>query len=225
VNTHAIMKLVSFIAILVLAFIVVTSDVARTVINGDIDGLREMSSDNLLQMLMITFVAMLLQNLFTVIPLILLATINVAMFGIGYGYLWTWLSSVAAALIVFLLTRYWLQSWLMRKVNESIKERIARYGMIYVLVCRIIPVMPSSLINMAAGASTIRFTHFFIGTLVGNLLFMSVLAGVTVGFMEAAWEAAMLVAAVVALGGLLLFLQKRRFKRRVMNPDKNACMK
>jgi len=52
-----------------------------------------------------------------------------------------------------------------------------------------------------------------------------VLAGVTVGFMEAAWEAAMLVAAVVALGGLLLFLQKRRFKRRVMNPDKNACMK
>jgi len=222
---HTMMKLVSFIAIIVLAFFVVTSDVAQTIISGDIDGLREMSSDDLSQMLTITFMAMLLQNLLTVIPLILLATINVAMFGIGYGYLWTWLSSVAAAMIVFLLTRYWLQTWLMSKVNESVKERIARDGMIYVLVCRLIPVMPSSLINMAAGASTIRFIHFFIGTLIGNLLFTSVLAGVTVGIMEAGWEAAMLVAAAIALGGMLLYLQKRRHKRRIMHPDKDTCGK
>jgi len=222
---HTIMKLVSFIAMITLAFFIVTSDMAQTVIDGDIDGLRELSSDDLFQMLTITFVAMLLQNMLTVIPLILLATINVAMLGIGYGYLWTWLSSVAAAVIVFLLTRYWLQNWLMRKVNESIKERIARNGMIYVLVCRLIPVMPSSLINLAAGASTIRLTHFFLGTLIGNLLFMSVLAGVTVGLMEADWEAAVLVAAAIVLGGILLYQQRRRHKRRIAHPDQDAYVK
>lgn len=222
---NAVMKLVSFIAIIVLALFVITSDFAQTIINGDIDALREMSSNDLIQILTITFIAMLLQNLLTVIPLILLATINVAMFGLGYGYLWTWLSSVVAATIVFFLTRYWLQSWLMRKVRSSIKERITRDGMIYVLVCRLIPVMPSSLINMAAGASSIRFLHFFVGTLIGNLLFMAALAGVTVGIMEAGWEAAVLALAAVALGGCLYVLQKRRSNRQIMHPDKDACSK
>lgn len=207
------MKILSFIGILIIAIIIATSELPQLIISGDVESLRQAASDNLPMMMLLTFLVMQLQNLVTAVPLILLVTVNVALFGFWQGYMWSWLASVIAATVVFLLTRYWLQSWLMHKVKSSVRERIERNGFVYVFVCRLIPIMPSSLINMAAGVSTIRLYHFVIATLIGNLLFMSALAAVTLGLMAAGWEAIILcLIAVLALAGWLYWRKHSKAK-------------
>jgi uncharacterized membrane protein YdjX (TVP38/TMEM64 family) len=206
-------KIVSFIFIVIIAMVIFTSDISKLIINGDIEGLQDYVDGNIWQMLLFTFLVMLFQNFITVIPLILLVTINITLFGFVYGYLWSLASSVAAGSIVFLLTRYWLQNWLVSKVKLSILQRIEKYGFLYVLGCRIIPIMPSNLINMTAGASTIRYGHFFLATLIGNLLFLGAVAGVTFGFMKAGWETAVLLAVLTAVCGIVLIIRRSRAKR------------
>lgn len=170
-------KWLSFIGLSVLVIVILTSDLSALIMEGDIEKLQQLARGNLWGILTLTFLMMFLQNFITIVPLILLITVNVTLFGFGYGYLWSWLSSVLASSLVFLLTRYWLHNWLMSRVNESVRQRVERNGLLYVLACRLIPVMPSSLINMAAGASSIRFGHFVVGTLIGNCLFMLAVAG------------------------------------------------
>lgn len=220
---NKILRILSFIMILVAAALVFTSELPRLILDGDIDRLQELASDHLGSMLLVTLLIMLLQNLVTVVPLVLLVTVNTALFGFIYGFVWSWLSSVIAATVVFCLTRYWLQDLLMRKVNESIRERIAQNGWMYVLVCRLIPVMPSSLINMAAGVSTIRLIHFVFATLIGNLLFMSALAAVMFGILQAGWEAAVLV--IVALAAAGSFYMVRRRRRSVLHAQRSFTQK
>jgi len=52
---------------------------------------------------------------------------------------------------------------------NKISRRLAQKGVLAIIAVRIIPVAPFSLINLVAGASHIRFRHFFIGTLLGEL--------------------------------------------------------
>lgn len=204
------LKLLSFIVIIAAAALLFMSELPQLVIQGDVDRLREVVSVRTGEMLLLTFLIMFLQNFITAVPLLLLVTVNVALFGFSFGYIWSWLSSVIAATLVFLLTRYWLQSWLMRKVKASLKDRIERNGFSYVLVCRLIPVMPSSLINMAAGASTIRLSHFLLSTLLGNLLYLAAVAAVSYGFMTAGWQTAILCIVALATAGGFLYWRKRK---------------
>jgi len=203
------LRALSFMIIVIIIVIVFTSDLPRLIADGDIEGLQQLARGNLWGMLLVTFLIMLLQNLVTVVPLILLVTVNAALFDFAYGYIWSWISSVVAGSIVFMLTRYWLQRWLMGKVNESIMQRIERNGLLYVLGCRLIPIMPSSLINMAAGASSIRYGQFLLGSLIGNFLFMSALAGVTLGIMKAGWEIAALLFILGGVIGVTIYVRRR----------------
>lgn len=220
---NKLLRILSFIMILVAAAAVFSSELSRLILAGDIDGLQELARDHMVGMLLITLLIMMLQNLVTVVPLVLLVTVNTALFGFLYGFVWSWLSSVIGATVVFCLMRFWLQDVLMRRVNEAIRERIAQNGWLYVLVCRLIPVMPSSLINMAAGVSTIRLFHFVFATLVGNLLFMSALAAVMYGILQAGWEAAVLV--IVALAAAGVFYYARRRRRPVMHAQRRFMQK
>jgi phospholipase D1/2 len=52
---------------------------------------------------------------------------------------------------------------------NKISRRLAQKGVLAIIAVRIIPVAPFSLINLVAGASHIRFRHFLIGTLIGEL--------------------------------------------------------
>lgn len=206
-------KWLSFIGLSVLVIVILTSDLSALIMEGDIEKLQQLARGNLWGILTLTFLMMFLQNFITIVPLILLITVNVTLFGFGYGYLWSWLSSVLASSLVFLLTRYWLHNWLMSRVNESVRQRVERNGLLYVLACRLIPVMPSSLINMAAGASSIRFGHFVVGTLIGNCLFMLAVAGVNLGVMKAGWEFAVLTVALILVVAMTWIWRRRRYRR------------
>src|SRR6202012_3037616 len=46
-------------------------------------------------------------------------------------------------------------------------ERVARRGIIAVVILRILPIAPFTIVNLVAGASHIRMRDFMLGTLIG----------------------------------------------------------
>jgi uncharacterized membrane protein YdjX (TVP38/TMEM64 family) len=55
-----------------------------------------------------------------------------------------------------------------RRVNQ-LSRNLARRGLVTIVVLRIVPVAPYSIVNLLAGASHIVFRDFIIGTLIGML--------------------------------------------------------
>ncbi|HEY4553622.1 MAG TPA: VTT domain-containing protein [Bacillaceae bacterium] len=168
--------------------------------------------------LFITFLLMVFQNLFTLVPLFLIITINIFLFGFLYGYLWSWGTSVAGGMAAFFLYRYWFQSFLANKISPGIKEKIEYNGLLYVLYARLIPFAPSSLINMASGVSSIKFSHYTLATMAGNLIYVFILCLIVNGLMSPNMQHYVIIALLLALlPGWYLY--QRMKKRRVQTQE------
>ena len=50
---------------------------------------------------------------------------------------------------------------------DKLRERLQRRGLLAMVALRIVPVAPFSLVNVAAGAGSIRFVDYALGTLIG----------------------------------------------------------
>jgi uncharacterized membrane protein YdjX (TVP38/TMEM64 family) len=88
-------------------------------------------------------------------------------------------------------------------------------GLIFVFQARIIPFVPTSLINILSGLSSIKFKHFMVGTMFGNLIFFFVLSLIPAGLMEGNMEQNILLGILLVLvGAVVFFLLKKKQKRR-----------
>jgi phosphatidylserine/phosphatidylglycerophosphate/cardiolipin synthase-like enzyme/uncharacterized membrane protein YdjX (TVP38/TMEM64 family) len=84
----------------------------------------------------------------------------------AYAIVGSLLGASATYLIGRLLGRGPLRSLMGRRVNR-ISRALARQGVLSVAALRMAPIAPFTFINMAAGASHIRFADFIMGTFVG----------------------------------------------------------
>jgi phosphatidylserine/phosphatidylglycerophosphate/cardiolipin synthase-like enzyme/uncharacterized membrane protein YdjX (TVP38/TMEM64 family) len=107
-----------------------------------------------------------------VVPLTLMIVVTVLSFGPLFGFIYAYLGSLLSA-----FTTYGIGEWLGRdtvrrfagrRVNQ-LSQRLAERGVVAMLVVRVLPVAPFSIVNVVAGASHIRFRHFVIGTALGLL--------------------------------------------------------
>ncbi len=135
-------------------------------------------------LLFITFLLMILQNTFTFIPMALIIVVNVTFFGFFFGLLWSLFSSLIGCLICFLLSRYLFQSIVMKKVDFKIKEKIEENGFTFVFISRLLIFVPTSLINMTAGITSISMRKFMLATLLGKGIYIFTFSFVTYGFLS-----------------------------------------
>ncbi len=161
---------------------------------------------------------MIIQNSFTVIPLILVITINIALFGFLKGFLWSWFSSVVAGAIVFGVIRYLLYDFASRKISAKQLSRIEENGFAYVFSARVMPLVPTSLVNILSGLSSIGLKSFILGTALGNFIYFFLLGLVPAGVISS--DVNNYVLAAILIGMLTVFWWLGRFKRR-----KNRKMK
>lgn len=174
----------SFIGIIILIIVLLNTDFIQLFNDRDVEAIQDVLDDNLFFMLGITLVLMIIQNIFTIIPLILLLTINSILFGVLYGFIWSWLTSVVGALIAFLIVRYWLQDLFIKRMSPNVKEKIEVNGFLYLFILRLFPFIPTSILNTAAGISSIRLKHYLLATLIGNMLYQLVLYLISLGFIS-----------------------------------------
>ncbi|NIK79552.1 putative membrane protein YdjX (TVP38/TMEM64 family) [Paenibacillus castaneae] len=154
------------------------------ILNFDPEQLLELAQDNIPLLLLITFLLMIVQNAFSVFPLLLLITINISIFGSFYGYLWSWFSSVAGAAVTFFIVRNGLQVFSKKKIARKLIKQIENNEFYFVFLMRIFPLLPNSIINIAVGMSAVKLKWFFYGTILGNMIYIFILTLIPIGLMS-----------------------------------------
>lgn len=104
------------------------------------------------------------------VPVILLIAVTGIVFGPFYGALYAIAGSVLSAAIAYGLGvwigRETVRELLGARINR-LSRRIAKRGILAVMVVRVLPVAPFMVVNVVAGASHIGLRDFLIGTLFG----------------------------------------------------------
>jgi phospholipase D1/2 len=96
-----------------------------------------------------------------------------------------------------------------------LSQRLAQHGFVAILLVRIVPVAPFTVVNMVAGAAHIRLRNFILGTCVGmlpGLLVMTVFGGQLEDFIrQPNGGGVFTLIGLLALLGLLTLWVRRRF--------------
>jgi len=117
-----------------------------------------------------------------------------ALYGPAWGSLIVFVGACLGAQAAFLLGRTWLRSWARRWLAavpklQAIEQAVSREGLKLVLLTRLSPAFPFSLLNFAYGLSEVSWRDYSIGLvaiLPGTILFcgLGALAGDVARFRE-----------------------------------------
>ena len=110
-----------------------------------------------------------------------------ALYGPWWGTLLVFVGACLGAEAAFLLGRTWLRDWTRRKLEavpklQAVEQAVSREGLKLVLLTRLSPAFPFSLLNLAYGLSAVSLRDYspgLIGILPGTILFcgLGALAG------------------------------------------------
>jgi uncharacterized membrane protein YdjX (TVP38/TMEM64 family) len=110
-----------------------------------------------------------------------------ALYGTWWGSALVFVGASLGALLVFLLGRTWLRGWARRRLDaapklRAVEQAVSREGLRLVLLTRLSPAFPFSLLNLAYGLSDVSWRDYtigLIGILPGTILFcgLGALAG------------------------------------------------
>jgi uncharacterized membrane protein YdjX (TVP38/TMEM64 family) len=104
------------------------------------------------------------------VPVTLLIAVTGIVFGPALGALYAVTGALLSAAVSYGLGR-WLGRETVRRLLGArinrLSQRIAKRGIVAMLVIRLLPIAPYTVVNVVAGASHIRFRDYLIGTLLG----------------------------------------------------------
>lgn len=109
---------------------------------------------------------------FVLFPVTLLSLITAAVFGSLLGPLYGLCGALTSASVMFGLGRFAGMKGVRRLTGDRVKKidhHFQKTGVVGVAVLRLIPIAPFSLVNLAAGISSVTFFDFLIGSLLGFL--------------------------------------------------------
>jgi uncharacterized membrane protein YdjX (TVP38/TMEM64 family) len=144
--------------------------------------------------------------------------------------MWGWLLGGAIELVVFtlsstiayLLARSTLGHWLQSRIPErarKLEERIHREGFMILILLRLIPVIPSPLLNYTAGLARIPLLQYIAATFIGSIpavfIFTYLVDSVAAAAIDISGAFVRVVIAGVTIAGFLLITRRlRRIFRR-----------
>ena len=130
------------------------------------------------------FIGMLLVAItvfFPVVPFPVLAGVIGAVFGAPQGMVISLTGAMAGTMVFFFLSRYGFRDFAQEKLQrypkvQEFEELLTRNSFIAVLTSRVIPVIPSPVVNLLCGLSHIKWYIFFVASTLGkipNILILS----------------------------------------------------
>jgi uncharacterized membrane protein YdjX (TVP38/TMEM64 family) len=216
-------KWMSLAVLLALAAILFRVDGFTALLKADPEFIRQQSQGSVTLLMLFTLLLMTVQNLFTVIPLFLLVTLNISLFDLFGGYLWSWATSIVGAGIAFFMTRYWFQSFFVRYLNQRFRSSVENSSFWVVLIGRILP-LPSSAVNIAAGLSSVGIKPFLYATVLGNMVYILGLSLLSHGMLSLQLQSwTYMAAALIVMISLVLHFWKKR-RRNKDDPDEDQAV-
>tara|TARA_R110002049_G_scaffold188251_9_gene356636 strand:+ start:1105 stop:1746 length:642 start_codon:yes stop_codon:yes gene_type:complete len=156
------------------------------------------------------------------VPLTLLVIASVLAFGALEGFVYSLMGAELSALVSYFIGRNAGRDLVRRyagKTLNAVSERLSRSGIMAIFTLRLVPVAPFAVVNLVAGASHISLKDFAIGTLLGLLPGITMIALFAEGAARAledpdtgslAWIGALLAVVVLAVYGLRKLVKKRQ---------------
>ncbi|KPV59037.1 hypothetical protein QJ48_13195 [Paenibacillus sp. A3] len=141
------------------------------------------------------------------LPLVAILIANVNAYGLGEGFLLSWIGVVAGALCVFLIFRKFgarFRGWIERKYPASRKfiHWLETHGFTPIFLLACFPFTPSSLVNIVAGLSKVPLHTFIVATILGKgvMIFLVSFAGHDLAnLLRQPWKIALIVAVFVIM--------------------------
>ena len=159
-----------------------------------------------------------LHVLLTLVPVSknLLSAVAGALFGLVGGIALSWVASMVSAVVTFLIARRLGREAVAAMTGpriDKVEELLRRQGVLAVVVARLTPVLPFTVVNYGAGVSAITMRDFVLGTAVGILPGTVGYAalGASAGRDATTFVAAGIVAALLLVGSVVV---GRRVSRR-----------
>lgn len=109
------------------------------------------------------------------LPLIVFVTANASAFGLGWGFLFSWLGACTGALLVFsIIRKYGQKKFLAFLKNHKQVKRLVDwvdrhgFGPLFLLIC--FPFTPSAIVNIVAGLSRLSIYQYGLAVLTGKMV-------------------------------------------------------
>ena len=152
------------------------------------------------------------------LPLFVFVFANASAFGLGYGILISWVGTTAGSYAVFLLIRKYGENRVFRFLTKSTRVQklinwVDRngFGPLFLFIC--FPFTPSALVNLVAGLSGIRKTHYLFTLMAGKLVMICTVS--FIGYDLKALLTQPIRTAIVAVVIILLWLIGKRLEHRL----------
>lgn len=118
----------------------------------------------------------LLESIFPALPLLVIISFNVGVYGPYLGFLYSWAGTTLGSILMFLfyrkLVKRYLHRWIMRQQKlASIHDWISSHKQITLFILTALPFTPSSLINLGYGLSDFS-ARTFVSTVLCSKLIM-----------------------------------------------------
>jgi uncharacterized membrane protein YdjX (TVP38/TMEM64 family) len=162
----------------------------------------------------------LLEAFLPFLPLIVFVVANSNAYGIGFGFLYSWIGVSVGSVLVFFIARQ-----IGMKYGERIRRKhpkmesffswIERKGFSPIFILSCFPFTPSVIINVSAGLSKIPFHTFIIATILGKavmIFILSFLGHDIRALIEQPWR--LIVAATILI---ILWLLGKKLEKRYLN--------
>lgn len=108
------------------------------------------------------------------VPGTALSFLGAVLYGAVWGTVYTWAGAVVGASLVFLVVRSLGRDYTSALAERLLRGRfgeldvwIERNGFRAMLLVRLLPIFPFNGVNLAAGLTSIRFSHYFLATALG----------------------------------------------------------
>jgi len=145
------------------------------------------------------------------VPVTLLILTSSVVFGITTGAWVALVGSVLSALIGYGIGRFTRRGLVRRLASsrmEQVGQRLARPGVLTIIMVRIIPIAPFVVLNLLAGSRRIRLRDFVLGTVIGMLpgiIALAIFAGGLMALIDHAYlrAASLLLVGILGLIGLV----------------------
>ncbi len=143
-----------------------------------------------------------------------------AVFGLAQGLIVVVVGACAGAVLAFYLARTLGRGGLHRLTgfrSQRLDAQLARRGFLTVLVARLVPLVPFTVVNYVAGVTALRLRVFLAATALGMLPATTAYVALgAYGFEPGSWPfwAALIALVALTAGGALIGLARRRQERR-----------
>jgi uncharacterized membrane protein YdjX (TVP38/TMEM64 family) len=127
-----------------------------------------------------------------IVPFPVLAGLIGGIFGTPQGVIITLSGAMIGTLLFFYIARYGFKEWAQTKIEQypqvkEYEEKLNKNAFLTILLVRLVPIVPSPVVNIVCGLSKVNGLVFFLASAIGKLPNILLLSFAGASFSENKW--------------------------------------